>query len=503
MINSPGYSAINNKSIRNTDLFYDIDLLHPLLEAKVIDHTEPSLKLDQCVVRSVSLSLLSIDKDDPVLAENGWCVIQLGTPGSITGFWIDIQVDTNAIGTVKVDAIYCPTGNIDESKWVSVLQVNEYNPSQNVYQLVSSTPVFTHIRLSYSSGGRITKFRAYGKFDPVFSSNHLDYLDMAYIGNGGRVVYSDKEDNDYPQSIILPNEDRSVARSNFSGSIIRLFKRGCINKVEVKLSQPVTKPSSLSIKATNSNDIVPMDFVDWATVLHEVGNTHTLITSLFDGMICTHVKVICSDNCFIERIRVWGSPDTEIPSILPSITISDKHIIHALPLTSEGYAPYGEVIQAGGKSNVTSANQGTAEKFHHVAQLTNTFPKHNGKMNLCVFHCRPTPQLPFRVKLLERHPYSSQAFIPMSDKQFREYLVIVALNGEDDRPDMSTLKAFIALSSQGINYRQGVWHHPMVVLDHPCDFTVIVHESGIPEEDCQEVTVDEVIIEMPGFHVLK
>lgn len=173
--------------------------------------------------------------------------------------------------------------------------------------------------------------------------------------------------------------------------------------------------------------------------------------------------------------------------------------IIAQPLTSKDYAPYGDVIHTGDKTDMTSANQGTADKFHHVAQVTNTFPDNKGKMNLCIFHCRPTPHLPFRVRLLERHPYSSQAFIPMSDKHFKGYLVIVALNGKDDRPDMSTLKAFIASSTQGINYRQGVWHHPMVVLGHPCDFTVLVHESGISQDDCQEVDTPEVVVEVPSF----
>lgn len=120
---------------------------------------------------------------------------------------------------------------------------------------------------------------------------------------------------------------------------------------------------------------------------------------------------------------------------------------------------------------------------------------------MCVFHCRPTNELPFTVKLLERHPYSSQAFIPMTDGKTRGYLVIVALNGDDDKPDMSTLKAFVATTKQGINYGPGIWHHPMVVLEHEADFACIVHESGVPEDDCNEVDTPHVIVQVPGFHI--
>lgn len=37
------------------------------------------------------------------------------------------------------------------------------------------------------------------------------------------------------------------------------------------------------------------------------------------------------------------------------------------------------------------------------------------------------------------------------------YIVIGCLNGKDDKPDLSTLRAFLATSSQGVSYDQGIW----------------------------------------------
>ena len=58
---------------------------------------------------------------------------------------------------------------------------------------------------------------------------------------------------------------------------------------------------------------------------------------------------------------------------------------------------------------------------------------------------------------LERHPFTNQAFIPMGQDNDKVYLVVVARNGLDDRPDLGTLRAFAARGNQGIAYNTGVW----------------------------------------------
>jgi allantoicase len=65
---------------------------------------------------------------------------------------------------------------------------------------------------------------------------------------------------------------------------------------------------------------------------------------------------------------------------------------------------------------------------------------------------------------MERHPFTNQAFIPMG-KGLGEglvdpgsaYLVVVAKNGADGRPDVQTVRAFVANASQGIVYDTAVW----------------------------------------------
>lgn len=163
--------------------------------------------------------------------------------------------------------------------------------------------------------------------------------------------------------------------------------------------------------------------------------------------------------------------------------------IAAQPLTPDAYAPYGRVIMASPRGEPgRPANQGTARRFDHLVAVENLRPA-SAALNVSVFRCAPRP-LPavspaIEVALLEKHPGSTQVFLPMSA---RRYLAVVALGG--DRPDLSTLAAFLAEGPQGVSYHPGVWHHPMIALDAEADFACLVWEDG-SAGDCVEVRYAE------------
>ena len=62
----------------------------------------------------------------------------------------------------------------------------------------------------------------------------------------------------------------------------------------------------------------------------------------------------------------------------------------------------------------------------------------------------------------------------------KRYLVVVCAGA--DAPDLATLKAFIAGADQGITYRPGIWHHPLIALDRQTDFACLVHEDGTDDD---------------------
>ncbi|MFI5361484.1 MAG: ureidoglycolate lyase [Elusimicrobiota bacterium] len=167
--------------------------------------------------------------------------------------------------------------------------------------------------------------------------------------------------------------------------------------------------------------------------------------------------------------------------------------ISAVPLGAEAYRDYGDVISARADKVPRSANMGTAKRFNSLAELVNLRPG-KAEPNLCLFHCAAqisAPQTTFEIKLLEKHPLSTQTFIPM---QAERYLVVVALGKGE--PDLSTLKAFLAAKSQGVTYRPGVWHHPLIAMDRPADFACLIWEDGTAG-DCEVSKLDgPVVVEL-------
>ncbi|KAF7726029.1 Allantoicase [Apophysomyces ossiformis] len=448
-----------------------------------------------------------------------WCILKLGFPGSISCLDIDTQFFTqDQPFAVSAEATFCPDGNVQDPQmeWTEILPQNEILPdNHNVFVLPKSEKTYSHVRINNIPDGGISRLRILGRVSPAWPKDISQVFDLASVGNGARVVEATDEHCSPASNLLLPGRgqtmsdgwqtSRSRNREHVDHAIIRLGHRGYILKIEIDTSHfKGNYPSAILLQATDTVNEVPDDSAKWITLLERTSlGPHGLF--YFDPLVAdkpwTHAKLSIYPDGGLKRVRLWGLlAGAILPSLPISLPIFTKNRIIAEPLTREGFAPYGDVIEAT-SSNVTGANQGTAQKYHHVAAIANLFPNNKGVANMCVFRCRPTADLPFVAKLLERHPYSSQFFVPMTDKHTRGYLVIVAQNGEDDRPDMSTIKAFIASSTQGVNYRQAIWHHPMVALEHQTDFAVLVHESGVPDDDCQEVDIPETIVDIPAWTI--
>lgn len=221
-------------------------------------------------------------------------------------------------------------------------------------------------------------------------------------------------------------------------------------------------------------------------------------------------------------------------------------------LTPDAFAPFGEVIQnprpdvhplnfadAGPLPfDAISANQGTAIQYQHVTRMVDQYGKATsgvpGVAVVGMFVCAARklhsqrPGRPgaassspssspsamssfFEVNILERHPYTTQTFTPLSASgstataDQHRYLVIVApslktASGSHSHgahpfvsspPDLSGLKAFVANTDQAVTYGAGTWHAPMVALGSEgssLDFVVTQFKNGVGSEDCQMVS---------------
>ena len=120
-------------------------------------------------------------------------------------------------------------------------------------------------------------------------------------------------------------------------------------------------------------------------------------------------------------------------------------------------------------------NHGTARR----ADLATSFRADSGAPILSIYRAQ-AQSLPMALPSLERHPHSAQAFVAMSAPRF---LVVVAPADASGAPDVSQACAFVGISGQGINYRPGVWHAPIVALDGDGDFLMFMWERG-DADDC-------------------
>jgi ureidoglycolate lyase len=167
----------------------------------------------------------------------------------------------------------------------------------------------------------------------------------------------------------------------------------------------------------------------------------------------------------------------------------DTLILTAEPLTSQAFSQFGDVIERDG-SDFFLINNGSTRRYHELANVD--VEEQGGKTIISIFEATPL-EYPLTIKMVERHPLGSQAFIPLLGNP---YLIVVAEKG--DHPKSKNLKAFISNGKQGVNYHKGVWHHPILALVES-DQHLIVDRAG-PGNNCDEHYFDEsdvVVLERP------
>jgi ureidoglycolate lyase len=136
--------------------------------------------------------------------------------------------------------------------------------------------------------------------------------------------------------------------------------------------------------------------------------------------------------------------------------------------TSAAFKPFGALIEApklfGVRNGYTdwlgSARSDMTPRLH---------------MNLVA----PT-SVPYAITLLERHPYSSQIFIPLDVER---YLVAVAPSLQDGGPDQARLQVFAVPGNVGVVYRAGVWHAGATVLERPGSFAVLMWRNDTADDE--------------------
>ena len=153
------------------------------------------------------------------------------------------------------------------------------------------------------------------------------------------------------------------------------------------------------------------------------------------------------------------------------------------PLTREAFAPFGDVIETAG-ANHYPINEGTTERFHDLAAVD--IAEGGGRPLINIFRGQPR-EMPLAIRMMERHPLGSQAFIPLTPCRL---LLVVAPPA--DSVAAADLRAFASNGRQGINYRPGTWHMPLIAFETGQEFLVIDRAAG--EANCDVQRLEERVV---------
>jgi len=151
----------------------------------------------------------------------------------------------------------------------------------------------------------------------------------------------------------------------------------------------------------------------------------------------------------------------------------------AQKLSRENFAAFGDVIETEHAHHYT-INAGWAMRYHDLATLD--LAQQGGQPCLSIFRALPRPT-PVKLQVMERHHFGSQTFVPLSGKPF---LVVVARQGAAPTSP-NDFFIFVTNGRQGINYKPGVWHHPLLAIKATSDFLIVDRKADT--DDCDEIDI--------------
>ena len=144
------------------------------------------------------------------------------------------------------------------------------------------------------------------------------------------------------------------------------------------------------------------------------------------------------------------------------------HRISPIPLTVQAFADFGDVVEAIPKK-MFSINKGTTNRFHDLASID--VERDGGRPMVNIFRGTPYP-FPLTIRMMEKHPLGSQFFMPLDSF---DYLVALAEAKSTVMP--GAVLVFSCSHKQGVNFKQRVWHHPLLVLAEQQDFLVMIGQG--------------------------
>jgi len=271
-------------------------------------------------------------------------IIKFAFPGSLAGFDIStVNFSGNHAPFAAVDACFVGSKKGANYNWQEILPRTPIDPnSHNVFSLPleSTDPVYDHIRLRIFPDGGVARFRVFGNVVPLWGPEPSEkVIDLAFVGNGGRVVSCSDEYFAPMGNLNLPGRaadtrggwltKRNWSRFAKEWAVIHLGATGLLSSVEVDTGHfHGCQPNEVSVEGCYSMEERPEDDVDisWTVLLPRTRVSPDAVHRFdFPNQVrdvrFTHVRLSLFPDGGLSRVRVYGrvapdvtaAPDAQTP----------------------------------------------------------------------------------------------------------------------------------------------------------------------------------------------
>ncbi|PKR49700.1 allantoicase [Thalassospira marina] len=260
-----------------------------------------------------------------------YAIVRLATSGRIYGVDIDTSHFTgNFPPAASLEGCFCPAGDPDENAdWTEIVAPQGLGASAHHYTEVTSSAIYTHVRLHIYPDGGIARLRVYGRPNRDWTEMAAkgEQVDLAAMINGGiAVAWSDAHYGN-PNVVLAPGRGVNMgdgwetSRRREPGNewlIIELGHPGEIEKIVIDTCHfKGNFPDRVSIQGAyvdgeKDKSIIARSMF-WQTILPEQKMQADRIHE-FGGAAITargpvsHLRINSIPDGGISRIRILGKP---------------------------------------------------------------------------------------------------------------------------------------------------------------------------------------------------
>ena len=126
-------------------------------------------------------------------------------------------------------------------------------------------------------------------------------------------------------------------------------------------------------------------------------------------------------------------------------------------ISKNNFSKYGQLISTQNFES-QNINEETTKSFYNLVNIEIYGDDKQYRVNIFKSIKR---NFPLEINMLENHPLSSQAFIPLQKTNF---IVVVAPISIE--PDINLIETFLISPEEGINFKPKVWHYPLIATEN-------------------------------------